>query len=57
MGYNSLLHGKGAILAALPPAGSKPISFRPETAFFRNVCVNLRDCLCDGLNVRLRTIP
>jgi len=32
-------------------------SFHPEMALFHNLCVNLRDCLCDVRPVRLLAIP
>ena len=33
------------------------ISFHPEIALFRNLCVNLRNYLCGVPLVRLRAIP
>ncbi|MGD8770513.1 MAG: hypothetical protein PVJ06_10775, partial [Desulfobacterales bacterium] len=33
------------------------VSFHPEMALFRNLCVNLRNHLCGVLRVRLRVIP
>jgi hypothetical protein len=37
--------------------GDMLTSFHPEMALFRNLGVNLLDCLYDVPNVRLRAIP